>query len=260
MRIATFNVNSIRARLPLLLDWLAESKPDVVALQELKCTEDQLPREPLEELGYNILVQGQKSYNGVAILSKIPMDDTLIGLPGDDGDEQARYLEATIGTIRVCGFYAPNGNPIGTEKFTYKLAWLDRLAKRAAELRRLEQPIVMLGDYNIIPEPDDVWDPAAVADDALFQPQSRAWYRAMINRGWVDAVAAKPPAAGRYTYWDYQGNRYLRNHGLRIDHILLDPLAADRFLAVEIDRRPRGLDKASDHTPVVLTIDDTVSQ
>ena len=256
MRIATFNVNSIRARIDILTGWLAETRPDVVALQELKCLAEQLPAGPLEELGYNLLVQGQKTYNGVAILSKIRPEDTLVGLPGDEGDDQARYLEATIGQYRICCLYAPNGNPIGTPKFDYKLAWLARLADRAAALRRLGQPVVMLGDYNIIPEPIDVWSPEAMAEDALYQPESRGWYRAMLNRGWTDAVAARPPAGSRYTYWDYMAGRWGKDHGLRIDHVLLDPLAADRLEDVWIDRAPRALEKASDHTPVVVTVAD----
>lgn len=255
--IATFNVNSINARLANLLAWLETTKPDIVALQELKCTEEAFPREPVEELGYNLAVLGQKTYNGVAILSRSPIEDPLRGLPGDPEDGQARYLEAFTAGVRVASIYAPNGNPVGTDKFAYKLAWLERLRAHADALLELDEPVVLAGDFNVIPEPIDCHDPAAWAEDALFRPESRRAFRALLHRGWLDAYRAlHPEERGAYTFWDYQGGAFQLDHGIRIDHLLLSPLAADRLEEARIDKEPRRRPKASDHTPVIIRLRD----
>ena len=253
MRIATWNINGVRARLELLLTWLRTAAPDVVCLQEIKTIDENFPSAEIEALGYNVAVHGQKGFNGVAILSKAPLEDVRRGLPGDETDEQARYIEAVIaagtGIVRVGGLYLPNGNPIGTEKFTYKLAWLDRLEAHARALLALEEPLVLCGDYNIIPEPIDAKTPAAWTNDALFQPQSRRAWRRLLALGLTDAVRATAPGAGVYTFWDYQGGSWQKNNGIRIDHLLLSPHAADRLDAAGVDRTPRGWEKPSDHTP-----------
>jgi len=257
MRIATWNVNSINARLETVLAWIKEASPDVACLQEIKCVDEAFPREPFESLGYNVTTHGQKTYNGVALLSKTPLEDVLRGLPGDDGDEQARYLEAVISgprPARVGCIYLPNGNPVGTEKFAYKLAWMDRLRRHAAELLALEEPLALCGDYNVIPEPADCDDPAAWAGDALYQPESRGAFRTLKWLGLTDAYMQADGAAGGYTFWDYQAGAWRRNHGIRIDHILLSPQAADRLKAVEIHKDVRGWDKPSDHVPVSVEL------
>ncbi|MCX7629745.1 MAG: exodeoxyribonuclease III [Geminicoccaceae bacterium] len=255
--VATFNVNSIKARLPNLLDWLAAARPDVVCLQELKCTEEAFPREPIEDLGYNIAVFGQRGWNGVAILSRSRIEDVLRGLPGDPEDEQARYIEAFTAGIRVASVYVPNGNPVGSEKFAYKLAWLDRLRGRARELAEFEEAVVLAGDFNVIPEPIDCHDPAAWAEDALFRPESRRALRAILHEGWIDAYRAlHPEERNAYTFWDYQGGAFQLDHGIRIDHLLLSPEAADRLEEARIDKEPRRRPKASDHTPVIVRLRD----
>ncbi|MPZ12187.1 MAG: exodeoxyribonuclease III [Kiloniellaceae bacterium] len=254
--IATWNVNSVKARLPNVLAWLKSAQPDVALLQELKCIDDNFPRLEIEELGYNVAVHGQKSYNGVAILSKAPLEDVTAGLPGGDGDDHARYLEATIGGLRVATIYLPNGNPIGTEKFAYKLAWMDRLLRHAEDLLASEQPVVLGGDYNVIPQDEDVYDPRAFAGDALAQPESRQRFRTLLNLGFTDAFRALNRAPHLYTFWDYQGGGWQNDHGLRIDHFLLSPQAADLLESCDIDRGPRGEPKASDHTPVVCRLRD----
>ncbi len=258
--IATWNVNSIKARLPNVLAWLKAAGPDVVLLQELKCIDDNFPRLEIEELGYNVATHGQKTYNGVAILSKAPIEDVMVGLPGDKKDEQARYLEATINGLRIASIYLPNGNPIKTEKFTYKLAWMDRLIKHAEGLLASEQPVVLGGDYNVIPQDEDVWDPRAFAKDALAQPESRGRFRTLLNLGYTEALRALHREPQLYTFWDYQGGGWDNDHGLRIDHFLLSPQAADRLEACEVDREPRGKAKASDHTPVVCRLRDVVGR
>ncbi len=250
MKIATFNVNSIKVRLPILLAWLEEAKPDVVCLQEIKCLTGDFPALELKGLGYHAEIVGQKTYNGVALLSKAPMRDVVRGLAGGEGDEQARYVEATIGDVRVASLYLPNGNPIGTEKFTYQLGWMARLKARAAALLAEEIPFVLAGDYNVCPTDEDVFDPAFMAEDALCQPESRRQFRALLNLGLVDAFRVFHREPHRYSFWDYQQGRWYRDEGLRIDHLLLSPQAADRLLAADIDKSPRGKDKASDHTPV----------
>jgi len=251
MRLASWNVNSIKARLDAALAWLDEGGPDVLALQELKCVEDAFPRFEFEAKGYNVLIAGQKSYNGVALVSRLPLEDPVIGLAGDASDEQARYVEATVAGVRVASIYLPNGNPIGTEKFDYKLRWMDRLRARAAELTRTGQPVALMGDFNVIPTPEDCYDPGAWTDDALFQPETRAQFRALCWLGFYDAFrTAKPSEPGAYTFWDYQGGAWQKDHGIRIDHILLSAAALDRLVDAGIDRRPRGRPKASDHTPI----------
>jgi exodeoxyribonuclease-3 len=250
VKIATFNVNSIKVRLPILLGWLEQAKPDVVCLQEIKCLAGDFPALELKGLGYRAEVVGQKTYNGVALLSKEPMRDVVAGLPGDSGDEQARYLEATIGDLRIASIYLPNGNPVDTDKFAYKLAWMKRLRAHAGELLAREIPFVLAGDYNICPTDEDVYNPAEFANDALCRPESRGLFRALVNLGLTDAFRAFHGEAHRYSFWDYQQGRWYRDEGLRIDHLLLSPQAADRLLAADIDKSPRGKEKASDHTPV----------
>ncbi|NIX77779.1 exodeoxyribonuclease III [Microvirga terricola] len=259
MRIATWNVNSIKQRLDHLAAFVKEAEPDVLCLQELKCVDEAFPRSEIEALGYNVHTHGQKTYNGVAILSKRPLEDIRRGLPGDDGDDQARYLEGVISTssgiVRVASIYLPNGNPIGTPKFDYKLAWMDRLHAHAQHLLKQEEPIVLSGDYNVIPEPKDAADPSAWVNDALFQPESRAKFRELINLGFVDAVRACSDAPGLYSFWDYQMGAFQRNNGIRIDHLLLSPQAQDKLKTSAIRRDVRGWDKPSDHVPVVIELD-----
>jgi exodeoxyribonuclease-3 len=251
MRIATWNVNSVRARREHLLNWLGQrDAPDIVLLQELKTEEPGFPAEAVREAGYHVLVHGQKTYNGVAILSRAPATERARALPGDDGDVQARYLEAEIGELIVACVYCPNGNPIGTEKFSYKLGWMERLAARAEALLESERPVVIGGDWNICPVAEDVWDERAMAADALTQPESRAAWRRMLWQGWTDAWRTLNPLPARgYTYWDYQAGAWPRDHGLRIDALLLSPQAAERLTAAGVDRTPRGWDGPSDHTP-----------
>lgn len=250
MRIATWNVNSIKARLPRVTEWLAEAAPDVVLLQELKVVDEAFPREEIEDLGYNVETHGQKTYNGVAILSKRPIEDVRRGLPGDDSDEQARYIEAVVDTVRVASIYLPNGNPLGTEKFPYKLAWMDRLVSHAASLLQHEEAFVLGGDYNVCPLDMDCYDPPAFADDALCQPESRNRFRQMLHLGLTDAFRALHPQRIAYSYWDYTGGAWQKDNGVRIDHLLLSPQAADRLEACDIDKSPRGRERPSDHTPV----------
>ena len=259
MKIATWNVNSIKVRLDAALAWLKEAKPDVVALQEIKCLDENFPAEPFEALGYNCAVHGQKTYNGVALLSKYPLEDVTPRLPGGNGDDHSRYLEAVVtggkGTLRIASIYAPNGNPIDTEKFPYKLAWLERLHVHAKGLLANEEPVALIGDYNIIPEDKDCYDPKAWMNDALFQPQSKAALRRIENLGYTDAFRARNQAAGQYTFWDYQAGAWRKNHGIRIDHILLSPQGLDRLGACGIDKHVREGDKPSDHVPVWAELD-----
>jgi exodeoxyribonuclease-3 len=259
MKIASWNVNSIKARLEPALAWLKSANPDVVAFQEIKCVDENFPREPFESLGYNCAVHGQKSYNGVAILSKRPLEDVTPRLPGAEGDDHARYLEAVItgdkGVARVASIYAPNGNPFPGPKFDFKLAWLERLDRHAAKLLANEEPLVLMGDYNIIPEDKDAHNPKAWLKDALFQPESKAALRRIENLGYTDAFRALHPEPGHYTFWDYFGS-WERDNGIRIDHILLSPQAMDRLTACEIDRPVRGnSEKPSDHVPIWCSLD-----
>jgi len=251
LKIATFNVNSVRARLPNVLSWLKTSAPDVALLQEIKCPDDQFPAFEFEALGYHVAVHGQKSYNGVAILSRPPLSDIRCGLPGDPADAQARYIEAVVdGDVRVACLYLPNGNPAGTEKFTYKLAWMDRLIAHTRHLLASGEPFVLGGDFNVIPSDKEVYNPAAFDGDALTQPQTRARFHALLNLGLTDAVRTFHKEGGLYSFWDYQAGAWAKNHGLLIDFLLLSPSCADRIESSGIDRGPRGEDKASDHTPV----------
>lgn len=250
IRIASWNVNSVNARLPVLLGWLAEAAPDVVLLQEIKTIEEGFPRIEVGDLGYNVAVTGQKTYNGVAVLSKRPIEVELEALPGDDGDDQARYIEAVTGGVRVASIYLPNGNPVDSEKFPYKLAWMDRLHRHVRDLLATEDAFVLGGDYNVAPEDADVFDPRAWRDDALCRPETRAAWRRIVHLGLTDAFRTLHPGGGRYTWWDYRGGAWPRDRGLRIDHLVLSPQAADRLCACDIDRKPRGCEKPSDHTPI----------
>jgi exodeoxyribonuclease III len=255
MRIATWNVNSIRQRMDSLTAWLAERQPDIVCLQEIKCTEEAFPREPLEALGYQVKVHGQKTWNGVALLSKLPVDEVKHGLDGDDGDVQARFLEAVVSlpknqVLRVVSLYLPNGNPAPGDKYSYKLKWMDRLIAFSLERLKWEEPMLLAGDFNVIPEPRDAKRPDAWVKDALFLPPTREKFRALLNLGLTDAIRAGSDAGGLFTFWDYQAGAYAKDDGIRIDHLLLSPQAADRLRDAGIDRHVRGWDKPSDHVPV----------
>ena len=256
MKIATFNINGTNARLPRLLEWLEAEAPDVACLQEIKTVSENFPVDTLRDAGWHCLVHGQKAFNGVAILSRVPAHETQRGLPGDDGDEQARYLEAEIAGVRIGCLYLPNGNPQPGPKFEYKLAWMKRLQDHAAHLLALGTPVVLAGDYNVIPNDDDIWDPRALRDDALMQPGSRAAYRTLLWQGWTDALRALHPGGGIWTFWDYQAGAWPRDHGFRIDHMLLSPAAADRLQDAGVDKALRGQDKASDHAPVWVRLRD----
>jgi exodeoxyribonuclease III len=258
LRIATWNVNSIRQRIGHLIAYLVETKPDVVCLQELKCPDDAFPHAEVEGAGYTVALHGQKTFNGVAILSRFPMEVTR-GLPGDAEDEAARYIEAVIstrtGVLRVASLYAPNGNPPDGEKYRYKLAWMDRLIAHARDLLSYEEPLVLAGDYNVIPDNADVHDPLLWAKDALFLPQTRAKFQALINLGLTDALRAATDAPGLYTFWDYQAGAWPKNNGIRIDHLLLSPQATDLLRSVSIDKAMRGHERPSDHVAVRLDLD-----
>jgi exodeoxyribonuclease-3 len=258
MRIATWNVNSINARLETVARWFEEAQPDVACLQEIKCVDEKFPAEPFERIGYNLAVHGQKSYNGVAILSKRPLEDVRRGLPEGDGDDHARYIEAVVSgpqPVRVASIYLPNGNPIGTDKFAYKLAWMERLRRHAQALLAYEEPLALVGDFNVIPEPRDAEFPNNWTGDALFQPESRAAFRSLKWLGLTDAYLQADGAPGAYTFWDYQAGAWQRNNGIRIDHALLSPQAADRLRGVSIHRDVRSWDKPSDHVPLVIELD-----
>ena len=255
-KIATWNVNSVKARLPHLLRWLKDSAPDVALLQEIKTEEAGFPESEIGDLGYNAAVVGQKTYNGVALLSRRPIEIEHATLPGDPDDAQARYLEAVTGNLRVASIYLPNGNPVDSDKFPYKLNWLKRLHQHVKGLLKLDEAFVLGGDYNVCPTDDDVYDPVAWRDDALCRPESRAQFRSILHLGLTDAFRALHPEPHRYSYWDYQGGRWQRDEGLRIDHLLLSPQACDRLQECDIDRTPRGWERASDHTPVWCTLAD----
>jgi exodeoxyribonuclease-3 len=259
MKIATFNINGIKARTQALLDWLAEAQPDVACLQEIKSVDEAFPREPFEALGYHVETHGMKAFNGVAILSKLPLEDVTRRLPGDDGDEQARWIEATVmgpkRPVRVCGLYLPNGNPTPGPKYEYKLAWMDRMLTRTRTLLGDEQPLVLCGDYNIIPQAEDAANPQNWLTDALYLPASRAAYQRLLNLGLTDAIRAQNPAPGTYTFWDFQAGAWERNNGIRIDHLLLSPQAADLLQGCGIDKAVRGRDRPSDHVPVWIDLD-----
>jgi exodeoxyribonuclease-3 len=258
MKIATWNINGIRARIDSATRWLKDANPDVVCFQELKTTDDGFPGLAFAELGYNVATLGQKSFNGVAILSKLRFDEVERGFDGK-GDDQARFIAARLsvprGSIRVASIYLPNGNPVGSDKFSYKLDWLERLEAWTISAMAAEEPLILAGDYNIIPEPEDAKNPNDWTNDALFQPESRGAYRRLINLGFTDAVRACHVGPGYYTFWDYQAGAWQKNNGIRIDHILLSPQAADRLVSATIDKRPRGWEKPADHVPVVIEMD-----
>ncbi len=260
LTVATWNVNSIKQREAACLAWLKQASPDILCLQELKCLTEGFPRGPFEDLGYNCVVLGQKSFNGVAVLSKHPIDETITSLPGDPADEQSRYIETVISlpggkAVRVSSVYAPNGNPAPSPKLDYKLAWLDRLRAHAQSLLAYEEVLLLAGDYNIIPRPLDVYDPTNWVQDALYRLESRQAFRRILNLGLADAVVTCDSRAGLFTFWDYQAGAWQKNLGLRIDHILLSPQAQSRLANAAIDRKPRTWDKPSDHTPVLVTLD-----
>jgi exodeoxyribonuclease-3 len=256
--IATFNVNSVRTRLDQLTSWLKERKPDIVCLQELKCQDGDFPRGPIEDLGYNVETHGQKSYNGVAILSKYRFDEVIRRLPGDEADEQSRYIEGVFSVegkaLRVASLYLPNGNPAGTEKYSYKLAWMERLRRHAEERLTLEEPFVLAGDYNVIPQAEDAKNPKDWLTDALFLPETRAAFRRLISLGYTEATRAMDSRPGLYSFWDYQAGAYQRDNGIRIDHLLLSPQAADLLRGGGIDKAQRGEEKPSDHVPVWISL------
>ncbi|MDA8746803.1 exodeoxyribonuclease III [Litoreibacter sp.] len=259
MKIATFNINGIKARINALPDWLDEAQPDVAVLQEIKSVDENFPREVFEERGYNVETHGQKSFNGVAILSKLPLEDVRRGLPGDDTDEQARWIEALVmgetHPIRICGLYLPNGNPVPGPKYDYKLAWMERMYARAQELLAEEIPTMMAGDYNIIPQPEDAKRPDAWLEDALFRPESRAAFRKIMNLGFTDAFRVRNQLPEQFSFWDYQAGAWNKNDGIRIDHLLLSPQAADKLRDCQIDCEIRGREKPSDHVPVWVDLD-----
>jgi exodeoxyribonuclease-3 len=255
MKIATFNINGIKARLPRLVEWLEETQPDVACLQELKSSDETMPTAEIEAAGYSFLYHGQKGFNGVAILARgTEPVEIQRGLAGEAEDEQSRYLEADAHGLRVASIYLPNGNPQPGPKFDYKLRWMKRLRERAQALLAAEIPTILTGDYNVIPHDDDVWDPRAMASDALMQPDSRdAWFR-MLGDGWTDALRSRHPAGGVWTFWDYQAGGWQRDHGFRIDHLLLSPALADRLVDAGVDKDHRGREKASDHAPTWIEL------
>ena len=259
MKIATWNINGVRARLDNATAWVKDAEPDILCLQEIKSADDAFPGEAFEELGYNVAVHGQKGFNGVALLSKLPFDGVSRGLPGDDSDDQARFIETVVsvggGALRVASLYLPNGNPTGSAKFDYKLAWMERLEAYAKARLADEEAFALAGDFNVIPEPDDARFPENWVDDALFQPEARAAFRRLINLGLTDAFRACDGGPGNYTFWDYQAGAWQKNNGIRIDHLLLSPLAADRLSEAAIDKRTREWEKPSDHVPVVIDLD-----
>ena len=256
MKLVTYNLNGIRARLPRLLEYLAREQPDVVCLQELKCADEALPIDDIAAAGYEAVWHGQKGFNGVAILSHGAAPVLRrIGLPGDPDDSHSRYIEAEVGGIIVASIYLPNGNPLGTEKFDYKLRWMERLRDHAASLLAEERPVALLGDFNVIPDDRDTFSRRAMAGDALFQPESQSAFRSLVNQGWTDALRTVHPDEPRlYTFWDYQAGALARDAGFRIDHLLLSPQAGDRLLGAEVHKWARAEEKASDHAPVMIEL------
>ena len=257
MKIATYNVNGVNGRLPVLLRWLDESRPDVVCLQELKAPDEKFPAAAIEDAGYHAIWHGQKSWNGVAILSRVgPPVETRRGLPGDPDDLHSRYIEAAVNGVLIAGLYLPNGNPRPGPKFDYKLLWFDRLIAHAAGLMESGMPVIIAGDFNVMPTERDVYKPERWLDDALFAPEVRAAFFRLLDQGWTDALRRLHPDETIYTVWDYFRNGYARNAGLRIDHLLLSPDLAPRLIAAEVDREVRGWEKSSDHAPVWIEIAD----
>ena len=259
MKIATWNINGVKARLDNLLQWLKDSQPDIACLQEIKSVDDQFPRLEIEAMGYNVQTHGQKGFNGVAILSKRPFDEVNIGLPGDESDEQARFIEGVFstnrGALRVASLYLPNGNPIDTDKFSYKLKWMERLQNWTMARLALEEPLVLAGDYNVIPEPADARHPENWVNDALFRMESRRAFRELLALGMTDAVRAVTDAADVYSFWDYQAGAWQKNNGIRIDHLLLSPEAASLLASSRIEKHVRAWEKPSDHVPVAVELD-----
>jgi exodeoxyribonuclease-3 len=258
MKIATYNVNGVNGRLSVLMRWLGESRPDVAALQELKCPDERFPVQALEEAGYRAIWHGQKSWNGVALLAKkkLGLEEVGKGLPGDPDDAQSRYIEGSVNGILFCCLYLPNGNPAPGPKFDYKLAWLDRLAVKAKKLVKLKTPVVLLGDYNVVPTELDAYKPERWVKDAVFFPEARAGYQALLRQGWTDAIRKLHPNEKIFTYWDYFRNAFARDAGIRMDHILLNPALAKRLKKGGVDRAVRGWEKTSDHAPVWVKLDD----
>jgi exodeoxyribonuclease-3 len=255
MKIATYNVNGINGRLPVLLRWLEEAKPDIVCLQELKAQHDNFPQQALLDAGYHAVWHGQKSWNGVAILSRNEnMKEYSRGLPGDDEDTHSRYIEATVDGMLICCLYLPNGNPAPGPKFDYKMEWFKRLQKHAAKLLKLELPVILIGDFNVMPTELDVYKPERWMDDALFRPEVRKAFKALVDQGWTDAIRKLHPKEVIYTFWDYFRNAYGRNAGLRIDHFLLSPDLAKKLKKAGVDKEVRGWEKASDHAPVWIEL------
>ena len=258
MRIATWNVNSVRQRMDNLQAWLAERAPDIVCLQEIKCTDDAFPRLEIESLGYNVVTHGQKTFNGVALLSKLPFDETKSGLAGDDEDAHARFLEGVVtlksGVLRVACLYLPNGNPPDTDKYPYKLKWMSRLLEYARERLKAEEPLILAGDFNVIPAAGDVYNPPAWVNDALFRTTTRESFQALLGLGLTDALRAVNDAPGQYTFWDYQAGAWQKNWGIRIDHLLLSPQAADHLTTAGIDKHVRSWERPSDHVPVYVDL------
>lgn len=259
MRIATWNVNSVRQRLDHLLTWLRDCAPDIVCLQEIKCVDEAFPREAIEALGYNVITHGQKTFNGVALLSKYPLEEATPRLPGDDEDAHARFIEGVVslksGVVRVACLYLPNGNPVDTEKYPYKLKWMSRLQEFTRLRLKTEEPLILAGDFNVIPAPADVHNPAAWANDALFKPETRESFQALLGLGMTDALRAVTDEPGQYTFWDYQAGAWQKNWGIRIDHLLLSPQASDKLIDVGIDKYVRAWEKPSDHVPVWIDLD-----
>lgn len=257
MKIATYNVNGVNGRLPVLLRWLAEARPDVVCLQELKAPQEKFPEAAIRDAGYGAIWHGQKSWNGVAILARgCDPVETHRGLPGDPEDSQSRYIEAAVGGVLVGGLYLPNGNPRPGPKFDYKLRWMERLIARAAELVAMDAPVVLAGDYNVMPTDLDVYKPERWLDDALFAPEARAAFFLLLDQGWTDALRHLHPGETIYTFWDYFRNAFARDAGLRIDHFLLNRPAAARLADARVDSHVRGWEKTSDHAPVWIALAD----
>jgi exodeoxyribonuclease-3 len=255
MKIATFNINNVNRRLPNLLAWLAESRPDVVCLQELKATDRQFPISAIEAAGYGAVWRGQSAWNGVAILARDAVPVLVrTELPGGSADTQARYIEAAVDGVLIASLYAPNGNPQPGPKFAYKLAWNERLIAHAAQLYAANVPVVLAGDYNIVPEPRDIYPSRSYDNNALVQPEPRAQFRRLLEQGWLDAIRAVHPDETIYTFWDYMRNRWPRNAGLRLDHLLLSKKLRRRLKTADVDRAIRGRDGASDHAPVTIVI------
>lgn len=259
MRIATWNINGVKARLDTALGWLSAARPDIVLLQETKSEDQAFPRTPFEDLGYNLALHGQKGFNGVAVLSKLPLEDVSMGLEGDAEDEHCRFIEAVVsvtsGAIRIVSLYLPNGNPPGSPKFAYKLGWMERLEAWSRKHLEAEETFILGGDFNVIPERRDARFPENWSRDALFQPEARAAFRRLCNLGLTDALRAMTDRNDVYTFWDYQAGAWQKNNGIRIDHFLLSPQAADRLSSVAVDKAIRTAEKPSDHVPVLITMD-----